>query len=438
MPHHKYYTNTTQLITVSTILFTTLGMRFSRKISAALRLTQDIFKVATISTLTAFVIACTKADPDNNGDNTGDENGDDSPEVVIKPDVSIKKIEDMSIREKVGQLFFIRPESLCMNSSSSYQILTDDMRKSYTEYPCGGVILYAQNISYPLQTTILTDDLHRLANYPLLCIDEEGGTVARIANNKNFDVPKYKSMGDIGNSNNSVQAFDAGSKIGEYLYTYGLDVNFAPVADVNSNPKNPVIGTRSFSSDPDVAAEMSSQFLLGMKKHHVEGCLKHFPGHGDTSTDSHYGYAETLKSWEQMQSCEMIPFKKGIESGARLIMTAHIATPNVTGNSIPATMSKLFLQDILRKEFGYEGIIVTDGMEMGAITKQYSAGEAAVGVILAGADIVLGPENYKVAFDAVYNAVIDGTISEQRINESVERILALKKEMYEARKDMFK
>ena len=173
---------------------------------------------------------------------------------------------------------------------------------------------------------------------------------------------------------------------------------------------------------------MVTGYLQGLKDAGITGCIKHFPGHGDTQADTHYGYAQSLKTWEEMAGCEMITFKAGIAWGTQLIMTAHIATPNVTGSDIPATMSSIILQDKLRGELGYQNIIITDAMEMGAITRQYTNAEAAVGTLLAGADIVLGPQNFVEAFDAVVQAVEDGVLTEQRIDQSVRRILKLKKQ----------
>jgi beta-N-acetylhexosaminidase len=173
---------------------------------------------------------------------------------------------------------------------------------------------------------------------------------------------------------------------------------------------------------------MVTNYLQGLKDAGITGCIKHFPGHGDTKADTHFGYAQSMKTWEQMSACEMVTFRAGIQWGCRLIMTAHIAAPNVTGTDVPSTMSSIILQNKLRGELDYQNIIVTDAMDMGAITQQYSNAEAAVGSILAGVDIVLAPKNFIEAFDAVIAAVGNGTISEERINQSVRRILKLKKE----------
>jgi beta-N-acetylhexosaminidase len=198
------------------------------------------------------------------------------------------------------------------------------------------------------------------------------------------------------------------------------------VADVNTNPDNIIIGPRAFSDKPEVAASMVISYLQGLKDAGITGCIKHFPGHGDTTADTHTGYVQSLKTWEEMGSCEMVTFRAGIQWGCRLIMTAHIAVPNVTGSNIPSTLSSIVLQDKLRGELGYKNIIITDGMEMGAITQHYTSGEAAVGSIQAGVDVVLGPRDFVEAFDAVISAVNNGIISEERINQSVRRILALR------------
>lgn len=383
------------------------------------KLTKQLW-LALFMMMAVLTTAC--SDSDNNDDPT-----------PTPTDQVEQQLAQMTLREKVGQMFIIRPEALLVGMDDLQDIaanavtqLNDGMVTTSLKYPAGGIILYAHNILTPAQITTFTKQLHTLQGDPLLCIDEEGGSVARIGRNKNFDVPHYSSMGAVGATGNPLNAQQAGESIGSYLRFYGFDVDFAPVADVNTNPENIVIGNRAFSDDPIVAASMVEAFIKGIHSSHVIGCLKHFPGHGDTKTDSHYGYAETKKTWQEMLNCEMIPFKAGINAGAQFIMTAHIATPNVTGNSNPATMSPVILQDKLRGELGYDGIIITDAMGMGAITNQYSPTEAAVGAIKAGVDIVLGPYNYKKAFDAVVQAVQNGEISEQRINQSVRRILRVK------------
>ena len=362
----------------------------------------------------------------------------DEPTVTPASEVE-QQMKEMTLREKVGQLFCIRPEAL--DTTIHWTSPAADLMPLETQevnsmmyavnkrYPVGGVILYAWNIKDEAQLGRFVSQLKSLNGSPLLCIDEEGGRVARIANNDNFDVKKYESMAAIGATGDPANAFECGSTIGSYLHKYGFDIDFAPVADVNTNPENIIIGARAFSDDPHVAAPMVTSYLAGLKQAGVTGCIKHFPGHGDTQADTHYGYAQSMKTWAQMDTCEMITFRAGIRWGCQLIMTAHISAPNVTGTDIPATMSSIFLQDKLRRELGYQQIIITDAMEMGAITMQYSNVEATIGCIQAGVDIILCPHNFIEAFDAVVAAVENGTISQVRLDESVRRILLLKKQI---------
>ena len=357
-------------------------------------------------------------------------------DAVTPPSAEVEAmLKKMTLREKVGQMFFVRVESLDpLIEWTTYddlanlknQEITMKMRKVNHDYPVGGIILYAWNIEDETQLANIIKQVRSLNGSPLLCIDEEGGRVSRIANNPNFHVKKYESMAAIGATGDPKNAYECGNTIGTYLKHYDFDIDFAPVADVNTNPDNIIIGPRAFSDDPAVAAPMVTNYLQGLKDAGITGCIKHFPGHGDTTNDTHSGYVQSLKTWDEMNQCEMVTFRAGIQWGCQLIMTAHIAVPNVTGTNIPSTLSPVVLQDKLRGELGYQNIIITDGMEMGAITKHYTSGEAAVGSIKAGVDIVLGPRDFTEAFDAVIAAVNNGTLTEERINQSVRRILTLR------------
>ena len=357
-------------------------------------------------------------------------------DTVTPPPAEVEAmLKKMTLREKVGQMFFVRVESLDPSiewttyddlANLKNQEITMKMRKVNHDYPVGGIILYAWNIEDETQLANIIKQVRSLNGSPLLCIDEEGGRVSRIANNPNFHVKKYESMAAIGATGDPKNAYECGNTIGTYLKRYDFDIDFAPVADVNTNPDNIIIGPRAFSDDPAVAAPMVTNYLQGLKDAGITGCIKHFPGHGDTTNDTHSGYVQSLKTWDEMNQCEMVTFRAGIQWGCQLIMTAHIAVPNVTGTNIPSTLSPVVLQDKLRGELGYQNIIITDGMEMGAITKHYTSGEAAVGSIKAGVDIVLGPRDFTEAFDAVIAAVNNGTLSEERINQSVRRILTLR------------
>ncbi len=357
-------------------------------------------------------------------------------DAVTPPSAEVEAmLKKMTLREKVGQMFFVRIESLDPSiewttyddlANLKNQEITMKMRKVNHDYPVGGIILYAWNIEDETQLASIIKQVRSLNGSPLLCIDEEGGRVSRIANNPNFHVKKYESMAAIGATGDPKNAYECGNTIGTYLKRYDFDIDFAPVADVNTNPDNIIIGPRAFSDDPAVAVPMVTNYLQGLKDAGITGCIKHFPGHGDTTNDTHSGYVQSLKTWDEMNQCEMVTFRAGIQWGCQLIMTAHIAVPNVTGTNIPSTLSPVVLQDKLRGELGYQNIIITDGMEMGAITMHYTSGEAAVGSIKAGVDIVLGPRDFTEAFDAVIAAVNNGTLTEERINQSVRRILTLR------------
>ena len=382
--------------------------------------TKKLLMLAAILTYGIILTSCTNED---------------SP--VIPDDEIEAQLKNMTLKEKIGQMFYVRLESLDTTihwktyadlQENPMHDLNKTIRDVNAKYPIGGLILYAWNIKDKPQLAKLISDIRALNGKPLLCIDEEGGRIARIAKNENFDVEVIGPMADIGKTGDPKNAYHAGNVIGTYLTKYGFDIDFAPVADVNTNPDNIIIGDRAFSDKPEVAAPMVVSYLQGLKDAGVTGCVKHFPGHGDTKTDTHFGYASTQKTWAEMLQCEMVTFKAGIDWGCQLIMTAHIGTPNVTGSDVPATMSSVILQDKLRGELGYQNIIITDGMEMGAITTQYSSEEAAVNSIKAGVDIVLGPKNFVPAFEAVLKAVEKGTITEERINQSIRRILKMKKQ----------
>lgn len=373
-------------------------------------------------TIALFLTAC------------GNDSSSSASEDSNKEEVSLN-ISKMTLREKVGQMFFVRPEaldtSIHWNEYSELldyklQHVNEIMLAVNKEYPIGGMILYAHNIVDETQLGDFIAEIRKLNGSPLLAIDEEGGRIARIANNENFDVPKYESMAAIAESGDPNEAYKAAFTIGSYIKKYGFDIDYAPVADVNTNPENIVIGPRAFSDDPETAADFVVSYLNGLDSAGVIGTLKHFPGHGDVKTDTHLGYAETNKTWEEMLQCEMIPFKAGIKAGAQMIMTAHIAAPKITGNDLPATLSSVILQDKLRGELGFKGIIVTDAMDMGAITKQFGNAEAVIKSIQAGVDVVLCSREFTQVFDAVVKAVEKGEIKENRIDESVKRILALR------------
>lgn len=234
-------------------------------------------------------------------------------------------------------------------------------------------------------------------------------------------------MQKIGKSGKASKAKDVGYTIGKYLKKYEFNLDFAPVADINTNKKNIVIGKRAFGSTPSLVSKMVDAEIKGFHKAKIMACVKHFPGHGDTKGDTHTGYVSIKKNWNALKKCEIVPFKKAFSSATDMVMVAHITANKVSKDKLPASLSYNMITKKLRKELKYNGVVITDSMEMGAVADNYTSAESAVMAIKAGADIVLMPYDFKAAYNAVLKAVKSGKISEKRLNESVLRILKLKK-----------
>ncbi len=345
------------------------------------------------------------------------------PGTTLPPDPVQVLMENMTIRELVGQLFMVCPEDL-VTYDGSVLYATEVLAQGLERYPVGGVILFGDNIQDPDQLRSLTGGLGEMGKIPLfLGVDEEGGNVARLANKYGFDLPKYKSAAAVG-LGVPEDAYEMGRTIGGYLKDYGFNLDFAPVADVNTNPDNPVIGSRAFSSDPEIAAQMAAAFARGLREAGILPTFKHFPGHGDTGEDSHTGMAVTNRGREEMRSCEWLPFALAGEGD--LVMVGHISAPALTGDDTPATMSRTVVTDILRGELGFSGLVVTDSLAMGAITQYYTPEEAAVAALEAGCDLLLMPEDLPQAMEGILSALDSGRLTLDRIRESVERILNYK------------
>jgi beta-N-acetylhexosaminidase len=347
-------------------------------------------------------------------------------------------LNSMTLEEKIGQLFIIRPESLKpdltpqqVHNPNKYAVTSLDaqMAEKLKNYHVGGIALFGKNIVSPEQLTALISTMQQNSKIPLfISTDEEGGSVSRVANAQNFDVPQHSNMQDIGATGDSREAKKVGVTIGAYLKQYGFNLDFAPVADVNTNPENIVIGSRSFGSDPNLVADMVAAEIWGLHESGVMSCVKHYPGHGDTEGDTHEGFVSITKTWEELKDCELIPFIKAIALPTDMVMISHITAPNITSDKLPASLSYEMVQEKLRGELGFTGVIITDAMEMGAISNEYSSADSAVRAISAGIDIILMPGNFTDAYNGVLTAVQEGKISEERINESVLRILELKEQ----------
>lgn len=333
-------------------------------------------------------------------------------------------LDSMTLREKVGQLFIIQPDALTETGGAATE-MTDYMTQMLAQYPVGGIVQFAGNILSPDQITRFNADLQSASRIPLfLCVDEEGGTVARLANHPAFDLPRYKNAATVGAKENPEDAREMGRTIGTYLSEYGFNVDFAPVADVNTNPGNPVIGKRAFSNSAEVVTHMADAMAEGLNEQGIIAAFKHFPGHGDTAQDSHNGLAVTYRTGRQLANCEILPFLMADSND--FIMVGHIAVPEETGTMEPATMSEYMVSTILKGNLGFEGLVITDSLVMEAVTDLYTSAEAAVTALTAGCDILLIPEDLEESFEAVIAAIGDGTLSEDWLEETVYRILRFK------------
>ena len=341
-------------------------------------------------------------------------------------------VSGMSLEDKVAQMFVITPEAL--TGDASVTAAGDTTKAAYESRPVGGLIYMADNLLSTEQTTEMLTNMQNIAmertGLPVfLSVDEEGGTVARVAKNDAFGVTDVGNMSDIGATGDAQNAYNAGVTIGTYLKQLGFNVDYAPVADVLTNPDNTVIGTRSFGSDASVVADMVTKELEGLSSQGVFGVVKHFPGHGGVSGDSHDGAVTMDKSLEELMQTEFVPFQKAVENGVSFVMVGHISVPQVVGDNTPASLSQMMVSNVLREQLGYQGIVITDAMNMGAITGSYTADQAAVMAVNAGVDMILMPQDYETAYNGLLQAVQDGTITEDRINESVTRIVKVKLQM---------
>lgn len=332
-------------------------------------------------------------------------------------------LSSMTTRDKVWQMFMVAPEDII--NSSAVTTAGELTQKAIADYPVGGFIYFSRNISSMEQVTRLINGMQSSSSVPLfIAVDEEGGRVARLGN-ANIGVTKFPAMGVIGKSGDASKAAEVGDTIGTELTEIGFNVDLAPVADVLTVGNNDDIGDRSFGTDPNLVASMVSAEVTAMQQHGLCSTLKHFPSNGSTKTNTHYSAGVCARTLEEMRSVEFIPFKAGIDAGADMVMVGHMAVPDITGDETPSTLSATTI-GLLRNELGFSKVVVSDALNMGAITSQYSPSEAAVKAVNAGVDILLMSPDAISAADAITRSVTDGTISEERINESVRRILRLK------------
>jgi beta-N-acetylhexosaminidase len=368
----------------------------------------------------SLLISCTAKDIDIDKDN--------KPEPVqpvpepkpIEKDPIEEHINAMTLDEKIGQMLIIGMDGYVLN---------DNIKGIIESNGIGGFILFGSNINSTEQLLELTNSLkeaNAVNKIPLfISIDEEGGRISRIPKPvKNFPTNKI-----IGKINNDEFSYEIGYVLAEKVKSFGFNMNFAPVLDVNSNPRNPIIGDRAFGSKAELVSSLGVQTMAGMSFGGVIPVVKHFPGHGDTSVDSHVGLPSVNNDLERLNSFELIPFKAAIDNGVQCVMVAHILLPKIDKEN-PATLSTAIITNMLREQLNFKGVVITDDMTMGAITENYDLAAAAVQSVKAGSDIILVAHKYENATAAMKSlkaAVQSGEITEQRIEESVYRILTLKK-----------
>lgn len=377
---------------------------------------------------------------------------------VVKEDTSTKsiakdkKIEDkianMTLDEKIGQMLMLEFRYWEDENGELKEVteLNEDIKNAIIKYKVGGVILFAENVHDTEQTTKLTHNIQKAAienglDPLLISIDQEGGIVVRLGTGTSL--PGNMALGA---TRDKKLAYEYGKIIADEIKALGINVNLAPVMDTNNNPNNPVIGLRSISSDPKLVGELGSEVVKGIQDQGVSAAIKHFPGHGDTETDSHLGLPVVDKTYEEVEKLELVPFKKAADDGVDMIMTAHISYPKLEKDTaiskkdgsvvgIPATLSDDIITGIIREKMNYDGIVITDAMKMQAIADHFGEEDAVVMAIKAGVDIPLMPallqknadlEKLDNIVGRIKNELDLGNISEKQIDNSVYRILDLK------------
>ncbi len=338
-----------------------------------------------------------------------------------------KIVSGMALEQKIGQLFML---SVKQNSHGDRVLAVDAGVRDYIQtLNPGGIILFQENIDTIAQLRRLVEQLQQASATPLfVAIDEEGGYVSRLNSSVRMHATKLPSQKTVGRTSDPDMAYKIGEVVGRELSALGINMNFAPVADLDTNPDNPVIARneRSYGSDPELVGKMVAAAVQGIQDQNVSAVLKHFPGHGDTIADSHIDTVIVDHTLERLQSVELVPFRDGVAAGADGVMTVHLQMPHITGTRFPITFSSFFLQDVLRRDIGHDKLIITDSLEMGAITRYWDSPEAAVMAFQAGVDILLDPPAPEAAFETLLALVRYGVISEQRLDESVCRIIRVK------------
>lgn len=339
--------------------------------------------------------------------------------AAVRKDAAQTLLDGMTTHEKICQLLIVHPEAL--TGGGTVTGMTDSLAAALREYPVGGVLLSAGNMTSGEQLAALTAALSNgCKTAPLISVDEEGGRVARLMNTvgttKLGSMYSYRAQGTQG-------AHDNAQTIARDIAAYGFNTDFAPVADVWTNKRSNAIGDRAYSDDYDEAAELVAAAVKGFHDGGVICCLKHFPGHGSTKTDSHDGAATVDKTLPQLRQEDLKPFMSGIAAGADMVMVGHLTVP--TMDDAPASVSRKIVTNLLRYDLSFRGVIVTDGLQMQALA-QYADGEKAVLALAAGNDMLLEISDVPGTVAAIEKALVDGTLTQAALDQSVLRILQLK------------
>ena len=367
-------------------------------------------------------------------------------------------IDKMTLEQKVAQLFVVSPETL--TGVDSVQYAGDMTYQALQDYPVGGIVFAKDNIDSSSQFGTMTDNLQsyseEISGLPLfLAAAEEGGSASVLGNNDNLDEyyensysdddSDYSSssansvhsgapsMSEIGRKDDSTNAYEAGKSIGSLMSAYGLNLDLAPVADVLSG-NSTGIGNRTFGTDAQTVSDMALEVIRGIQEEDVNAAMKYFPGYGAASSNMS-GFPVINSSLDELKKKEFLPYSNAIAQGLDFVMVGHISVPNVTGDDTPASLSEKMISEVLRKDLGFKGIVMTDYLNDKTIVKNYGAADAAVKAIQAGADLLLEPDDLEAAYEGVLKAVKKGDITEDRLDESIYRILRVKLSMQDESSD---
>lgn len=367
-------------------------------------------------------------------------------------------IDKMTLEQKVAQLFVVSPETL--TGVDSVQYAGDMTYQALQDYPVGGIVFAKDNIDSSSQFGTMTDNLQSysedISGLPLfLAAAEEGGSASVLGNNDNLDEyyensysdddSDYSSssansvhsgapsMSEIGRKDDSTNAYEAGKSIGSLMSAYGLNLDLAPVADVLSG-NSTGIGNRTFGTDAQTVSDMALEVIRGIQEEDVNAAMKYFPGYGAASSNMS-GFPVINSSLDELKKKEFLPYSNAIAQGMDFVMVGHISVPNVTGDDTPASLSEKMISEVLRKDLGFKGIVMTDYLNDKTIVKNYGAADAAVKAIQAGADLLLEPDDLEAAYEGVLKAVKKGDITEDRLDESIYRILRVKLSMQDESSD---